>query len=170
MATYYGPGRYRVRVINQSFVEASTKTLQFSLRFKVLECVEPPNNDLTSYERRAYFSLTTNTVKRVLSDLRGLGCTATTLGELDPDSPRFYDFTGREIELWCAHEPSFDNPKVMRERWGVRGERTLTNKKRLDELDAVLKPKMAKKPNASAIVTLAAMDRDDISSDDDVSF
>jgi hypothetical protein len=135
-----------------------------------LECVDPPNDNLASYERRAYFSLTANTVQRILHDLRGLGSTAATLRQLDPDSPGFYDFAGREVELSCDHEPSFDNPEVMRERWTIRGERTLTNKKRLDELDAALMPKMAKKPNTGAVFTLPATDRDDISSDDDVPF
>ena len=167
---YYDPGRYRVRVISQSFSEASTGTPQLVLRFKVLECVEPFNDGLASYERRIYFSLTEQTVKRVLSDLREVGSTATTLRQLDPDTPGFYDFAGREIELSCTHEPSFDNHHVMRERWSIRGERTLTNKKLLDHLDALLMPKLSKKPNAGINVTSPTTERDGISLDDDVPF
>jgi hypothetical protein len=107
-----------------------------------------------------------------LSDLRSIGSTARTFRELDPDSPAFFNFAGREIELVCVHEPDFHNPKTMRERWSIHGERALSNKKRLDELDRALTFPAANKPNGGAFFSL---DRDDalpndVLLDDDVPF
>jgi hypothetical protein len=166
---YYDPGKYRVQVTEQGMVEAQTGTIQFMLKFTVLESIEPPNDALEQFTRRAYWSLTPKTTGWVLHDLRDyLNCTAKTTRELDPDSPVFYDFRGKEIELTCAHEPSFENSKVLRERWGVRGERKLTNKSRLDELDAelLLKPPKGQKTNVAAVVTLPPAVKDGVTEDD----
>jgi hypothetical protein len=172
MAPFYEAGRYRVEVINQSFSEASTGTVQFVLRFRVLKCVDPRNENLPSWERRAWFPITPNTGTRVLADLRTLGSTARRFLELHPDTDGFYNFVGREIEVFCIHEPDYHNPKEMRERWSIRGERPLANKTRLDELDRALTGSTTHKPNGGAFFSLDRDDvlPDDVPPDDDVPF
>jgi hypothetical protein len=170
MSIYYGPGRHLVKVVSQSFTKAQTGTMQLLLRFTVMHATEPFNDNMMQYERRIYFSLTENTVDRVLAELRSVGSTAMELPDLfDPASPRFYDFTGREIELYCSHEPVYKNPQEMRERWSVRGgERTITDRKELEDLVRTIAAR--KKTNSGAINTLPAADRDDIDADNDVPF
>ena len=119
MTTYYGPGRYRVRITQQGFNQASTGTSQFFLKFVVLECVEPVNDSYEQHERTAWFAITEKRAAWTMRDLRSLGFDGDDFSGVDPRVKGFHSFIGEEKELSCQHEPNIQG--ALREKWGLEG-------------------------------------------------
>jgi hypothetical protein len=163
MKLHYDRGTYKVRVTGQGFSRAQTGTPQFSIRFVVLERVEPFNDGLDQLERTIYMALTPNTIERVKEDLRALGFTGDSIEDLDPSQEGHHDFTGKEFEFFCVHGP--DQNGQLRERWSVREVERPLDRDKLKELNRLFsKPKTASmKPKATAP---AASSSDYITEDD----
>jgi hypothetical protein len=112
MKPYYEQGPHRCRVTDQGFNEASTGTPQFWIQFDVLERIEPFNDSLEQYSRRAYFAITE---PFVMNDLHILGFKGDNFDGVDPRAKGHHSFIGNEVELFCSHENDLSgNP---RERW-----------------------------------------------------
>jgi hypothetical protein len=119
MAIFYAKGRYRCRIIDQALGKASTGTAQFVLRFTVLARVVGPDHieDVTQYERTAYFYITEKTAERFGQDLESLGFAGNSFAQLDLDHERAHDFRGSEVDMWCGEDTN--DKGEPRERWGV---------------------------------------------------
>ena len=111
---FYEPGCYKVQITSQMFVEATTGNPMFVLKFKVLECIEPFNDNLVQYERKCFLAITDKTYQRVIEDLKAIGFPGETLKKLHPATPGFHDFVGRDLEMYCTHEE--DREGHQRER------------------------------------------------------
>jgi hypothetical protein len=160
---FYEPGCYKVRVMSQMFAEASTGNLMFVLKFNVLECKEPFNDNLPQYERKAFFTVTDKTYLRVIEeDLRAIGFKGRTLQQLHPNTPGFHDFSGKELEMYCTHDK--DQAGELRERWLTRsdGLRPLTGMAKLDRLDAKFGRKVNDRESAPAVAEPAGITDDDV--------
>ena len=138
MPTQFEEGRYRVRIVNQRFIESQQKkTPGFMLTFRVLCNLEQPEASVKSYQRDVTWWITEKTVKRVLHELRALGYTGTTLSGVDPDTKDFYDFRSQEIELACKHERN-EKDEVF-ELWSFESSKPkLEDKSQLDYFDRLL--------------------------------
>jgi hypothetical protein len=140
---YYPVGRYACKVVGQALRESSTGNPQFVLRFTVKGRVDPadPSRFIpmpAQYERTHYRSIIEKTIPHFTRDLKALGFQGETFTELDPNTEGFHDFTGQEVDMWCAHTPGSDGQ--LREEWSVaRGGSSLKVKplenKKVRELD-----------------------------------
>lgn len=118
---HYQPGRYVCQITGQAMGESSKGNPQFVLRFKVLGRPDPndPNSYLTDpnqYERPFYRSITEKTIDYFMDDLKALGFHGSSFKDLDPNTPGFHDFKGKEIDMYCNEEIYNGEP---RERWAI---------------------------------------------------
>jgi hypothetical protein len=163
--TYYRPGRYKCRITSQGFIEASTGTAQFYMKFQVLESIEPFNDALVEHERTIYFPITTKTADRTLHDLCGVGYPGDSFEALDPQSENCYSFVGRELELGCSHETDLNGN--AREKWSLRATPQPLSNDRIRDLGRFLtKPKPPLRTSSRAGAGDAAL----TITDDDVPF
>src|SRR5215467_9871698 len=102
--TRYEAGRYKCRITEQGFNEASTGTPQFWLRFQVLERIEPFNDSLEKYSRTEYFAITEKTADRVMQGLHTLGFRGDGFDGVDPRIEGFHSFMDCQVEFVCSHE------------------------------------------------------------------
>lgn len=118
MAIFYAKGRYRCRIIDQALGKASTGTPQFVLKFTVMGRVSGDAlEEVTQYERTAYFYITEKTAERFGQDLETLGFTGSSFQQLDLDNDRAHDFRGSEVDMYCGEDTN--DRGEPRERWGV---------------------------------------------------
>jgi hypothetical protein len=164
MSTYYDVGSYRVKITGQLFTEAaSSGNPQFVLKFKVLERLEPANDNLQQYERKTYFTITDKTYERLLRLLQAIGFPGDKLVMLDPSTKGFHDFTGLELEMYCSH--ATDKSGKAFERWDTRrGEslKPLSSMSKIKHLDA----QFARKPVNGQKAALAPVNALGITEDD----
>jgi hypothetical protein len=116
----YAEGNYRVRIASQALTTSSNGNLQLSLGFRPIQKDGEPFQG--AYDRTLYLSLTPNTIGTlenpgwVTRTLKQMGYDRQDLTGLDTSSPNFFDFTGREYDLYCTHE-EYDGKD--REKWAV---------------------------------------------------
>ena len=122
----YEVGRYYGRVTRQAMGETSNGNAQFVLSFLILGKVNlaDPGGELLACpqgERSIYRAITENTIDFVMDDLRALGYTKPSFKYLDPETPGFVDFTGKELEFFCSHEADNRDGRSgeLREKWGI---------------------------------------------------
>jgi hypothetical protein len=139
MPPFYDPGLYKCRTIAQGFNEASTGTPQFWIQFDVLERIEPFNDDLKQFSRRAYFAITAKTADWVMNYLHTLGFKGDNFDGVDPHIEGHHSFVRNEIELVCSHED--DQHGTPRERWGPRGGGRLLGRDKIRNLNRLLTKK-----------------------------
>jgi hypothetical protein len=119
MSVFYSVGRYICEIKSQALGEAGTGTPQFILRFTVMGEVDDDGNVAgvnRSYERTMYRAITEKTIPYLIEDLKALGFRGSSFRDLDPSSPSFFDLSGQEVEMYCAHE---DGTNGEREKWSV---------------------------------------------------
>lgn len=163
----YGPqyevGRYYGRVTRQAMGEAKTGNPQFVLSFVILGKVNlaDPEGELLSCpqgERSIYRTITEGTIQFVIEDLQALGYTKPSFKYLDPATPGFVDFAGKELEFFCSHETD-NRDGNLREKWGIaRAKREIAplDAKKARNLDA-LYGKQLKSLAADATPSTAAV-------------
>lgn len=142
-APFYAAGVYVGEVTAQALSKASTGTIQFVLRFKVLGVPTDDGSffpDAHKYERTIYMAITEKTIPYVSEALEKLGYGAGSFGPLDPSHPNHESFVGNQIDVYCKHET--DKSGEMREKWQIsRGASALTvvplEPKEVRELDAL---------------------------------
>jgi hypothetical protein len=124
---YYPEGKYVCEILDQALAETSNKNPQFVLKFKVLGTVDPkdPNSYIahpTQLERHYYRVFTENTMRFALDELEVLGFVgdAESFSQLDPRTPNFVDFSGKQIDMICSHKP--DQQNAPREEWSIARE------------------------------------------------
>lgn len=120
-APHYPEGGYIGKVTQQALVKAGTGTPQFVIRFTVErfwnKATKQEEICKEHYERTIYRAITAKSAEYVKQDLDNLGFTGTSFKELDPNTPNHFDFTGKEIRVFCKHEA--DTESNMREKWGI---------------------------------------------------
>lgn len=118
MSIFYAKGRYLVRITDQALGKASTGTPQFALRFLVLgRIVGEEVEEVTEYERTAYFYITDKTAERFTQDLETLGFAGQSFRQLDLSDGNCHDFRGQEAHMWCGEGQNLNgDPKEV---WGV---------------------------------------------------
>lgn len=122
----YEVGRYYGRVTRQAMGETSNGNAQFVLSFLILGKVNlaDPGGDLLTCpqgERSVFRTITDKTIDYVIEDLKALGYTKPSFKYLDPGTPGFEDFTGKELEFFCDHklDNRDDHQGELREQWGI---------------------------------------------------
>lgn len=118
----YEIGKYWGRITSQWLSEAKTGTPQFCVRFLVVGKINlaDPEGDLITCqqaERTVYRPITDNTIEYVKKDLELLGFSGSSFKLLDPNTPGYQDFTGKELAFYCSHQPGQGNVG-LREQWG----------------------------------------------------
>ena len=139
--TSYEPGLYQnVPVVAQGFGESKDKhTPGFFLKIK-------PGD----YEREIWWYLPDgkeDAIDRLMSGLETLGFDGSSFAELDPASPKFWDFTQTTITAECRHE-AYNGKQV--ERWqlpfsGVAREVAPLDPKGIRKLDALFGKKLSER-------------------------
>ena len=119
---YYEVGRYACKVTGQAMGETSTGKPQFILQFQVLGTVDPKNPAnyipaAQSYTRTHYRVITDKTIEYFITDLKTLGFQGASYKLLDPTVDGFHNFTGMDVDMWCAHDTDQNNEP--REQWSV---------------------------------------------------
>jgi hypothetical protein len=115
---HYDVGTYKTEVSGQGFTVASTGTIQFWLRFVVLERVQPFNDNLDKYTRTLFLPITEKTADRVMYSLNTIGFEGDNFDDVNPLHKGYHSFVGLQLEMLCTHEPDQDNqPK---ERWSLQ--------------------------------------------------
>jgi hypothetical protein len=120
MSTFYDQGRYECEITQQAMTKASTGTVQFVLRFRVLRFVlanGEMENVRQQYERTSYRAITENTMKYVERDLEALGFTGNSLRDLDPVNRTHESFVGKVLDFNCGHDKDLKGD--LREKWSV---------------------------------------------------
>jgi hypothetical protein len=168
MKPYYDPGPHRVRITTQGFNQASTGTVQFWLRFIVLEQLEPFADNLEKFSRTMYLPITARTADRVMEDLHSLGFRGNAFEGVDPRQRGHFSFVDKEVELTCSHEHDQNNQPT--ERWLLRGVGRPVDDDKVSGLNQLLSkpkivPKKSKTANGSS-VSAPAISSDYISDDD----
>lgn len=143
---FYEQGNYVGEVVQQALGEASTGTPQFVLRVKVLGKPDPGDPSsfvpVQQYERTIFCSITANTIGFFTEQLQALGFTGSSFAQLDPSSAGFQNFTGRQLDLYCKHEPD-NKTGDLREKWQISSssrkplEITPLSSKKTRELDSL---------------------------------
>ena len=113
--------RYRVRFTSQALGESEQKQTPFlALQFDVIAVYVGPEETepVVSKQRTAYLYITDKTIERFRDDLETLGFDRDSFKYLDPKTPGFFDFAGREGDMYCQHQ-EYNGDKS--ERWGVAG-------------------------------------------------
>lgn len=127
MAAKFNEGRYWVKVLRQGMGKSEKKgTPFFQLEVLIVGAIDPknPTGDLLgvdSAERRIVMYLTEGTAEFVFENLESIGFDKPSLKYLDPTTPDYCNFTGKEFEAWCGHEQAIDGPnkgKVF-EKWSI---------------------------------------------------
>lgn len=137
-APQYPEGGYRGKVVQQALVKSKNKgTPQLVIRFTV-ESKADGTDSGPKRERTMYRAITSNTIEYVKEDLQKLGFTGTSIGEVDPNSPKFsFNMVGQEIGVYCKHEA--DQESNLGEKWqlsrtfGIEGE-PITDYESLDAM------------------------------------
>lgn len=139
---FYDVGPYIGEILQQGLTTASTGTVQFVLRVKVLGV--PAGDGYTpnrqQYERSIYMALTEKTESFVVPILQKLGFHGGSLATLDPGHPQHQSFLGDQVDLWCSHND--DGKGGTREQWsvsmeGAQRELVPVDPKKLRQLDAL---------------------------------
>ena len=115
--TFYKEGTYLGEVTDQAISKSSTGTFQFVLRFKVLAQKSEDGQfyDLDKqYERTMYRAITDKTVEYVVKEVQAMGYEGNGWAGLDPSTPGYHSFAGKEIEVVCKHD-EYDNN--ISEKW-----------------------------------------------------
>lgn len=121
MSAFYDQGLHAAEITGQALGESSKGTPQFILKVKIMGNGTPSQYTAHAqqYERTVYMTLTEKTMKFVAEKLASIGFTGKGLSYLDPNKQGYHNFVGQEVALWCKHEPAFDNPSEMREKWDI---------------------------------------------------
>jgi hypothetical protein len=152
MATHFMPGKYRARITDQGFSISKKENPVFFLELQVLATVAKDGTS-TACEplRRTYRkAITEKTVSWLRHDLKALDVEPASFAQLDPQEPGAIKLIGREIDVWCRHEPYQDE---LTERWELCPPRPRAggdDVRRLDESLGHLLKKGAKPPATDA--------------------
>jgi hypothetical protein len=162
MAAKFNEGRYWVRVQRQGMGKSEQKgTPFFQLEVLVVGAVDPknPEGDLLGVdqaERRITMYLTEKTAEFTMEKLEAIGFDRPSLKFLDPTTPDFCNFTGKEFEAWCAHEQGTGtNQGKVFEKWSISTPRDskpleAPAPSELSKLDALFGKQLSKFKKASA--------------------
>lgn len=119
MKPFYEKGRYICEMVNQGITKSkNTGTPQIVWRFLVLETENHEPVD-AQYERTIYRAVTDKTMPYVLQDLQTLGFQYDSFKMIDPNTPGYQDFTGKQFLAFCSHE---EYEGSTREKWGIANE------------------------------------------------
>lgn len=121
MPMQHAQGRYRVRVVSQSFSESKSGKPQFVLRVVPIGRYnfERPGGALDTChdeERGIYMTITDKSIDYVVDKLAALGFDGRSFSELDPETPNHVSFVGKEIDAVCKHE---EYQGKVGEKWDV---------------------------------------------------
>jgi hypothetical protein len=114
MSTQFDPALYRIRIIDQCFVESRQGTPGLSLTFKVIQNLDNPEAPVKSYKRSLTLWVSEKTRSRVMHQLHQLGYEGDTFTGVDPDTKGFHSFAETETDAVCAHE---SNDRGTFEQW-----------------------------------------------------
>lgn len=128
---------YVGEVVRQKLGQSSNGNAQLIVTFRIVGEVDPknPQGDLLScqgYERTVFVTITENTVDWVCDTLEALGFTGTSYAQFDQDNAGFCDVRGKQVELYCKHEPDYKDPTQQREKWNVSSGKPVMAVKPLD--------------------------------------
>jgi hypothetical protein len=120
---FYEPGNYVAEVLQQALGEnENTGTSQLVLQVKILGKPDPADPEsymaTQQYTRTIYCYITPKTIDYFIENLKTLGFQGSSFSELDPSSPNFQSFAGRQIEVYCQHETNTRSGE-LHEKWGI---------------------------------------------------
>jgi hypothetical protein len=114
MSTQFDPGRYRIRILDQCFVESRQSTPGLSLTFKVIQNLDNLEAPVKPYKRSLTLWVSEKTRSRVMHQLHQLGYEGDTFAGVDPDTKGFHNFADTEADAICSHEST---DRGTFERW-----------------------------------------------------
>lgn len=162
MAAKFNEGRYWVRVLRQGVGKSQGKgTPFFQLEVLVVGAVDTanPEGDLLGVdqaERRITMYLTEKTADFTIENLETIGFDKPSLKFLDPTTPDYCNFTGKEFEALCQHEAGQgDQSGKSFEKWSMYTKReakplTPVEQGELSKLDALFGKQLSKFKKAAA--------------------
>jgi hypothetical protein len=142
MSVIHDPGRYRVRVIDQRFIEQDKvkDTEAFALWFRPIVNLDRPEAPVKPTPRHVVLWFNEQSYWRNMERLRKLGYQGDTLDGIDPDNEEgFHDFRDAEMELFCEHEENINRGESF-EKWLFErgGPAPMRNKGGLRKLDRAM--------------------------------
>jgi hypothetical protein len=124
--TTYTPGRYKARIKDYGWCEASTGTPQFFIQLEILNRYDRDGGlvECPRFERTFYRAISLKDEKAqqtcihmLKGDLSAIGVQVEDEAQLDPQHPQAINLFGREIDVHMTLESYEGRP---RERWNVR--------------------------------------------------
>jgi hypothetical protein len=116
MGTYYEQGAYRCEIIDQGLSQSSNGNPQIWLKIQVMESVDHPEEQLQSYDRTVFWTITDKTVNFVLDKLDALGFSGESWRQLDLNHANPQSFVGTSADFFCKLE-TYEGKE--RERWDL---------------------------------------------------